>query len=447
MTRATKRLLVTAMASSTMVIGGFGVATQQVVAVGAACNPTSSVDGDYSVLTFTTPGSCSWTPPAGLSLVDVLAVGGGGGGGGGKRPGSGGTFAGTAAGGGGGGGHVTYATSTTVSGPVDVVIGAGGSGGQASRDQFLDNSSTPGATGGTSSFGDLTAPGGGGGGGLWNTTQDRLSGDGGASGENASGTITSTSGGLSIWDAGGGGAGAGGNGSSGTDLPSNGAIGGAGGVGVASSITGSSVTYGGGGGGGGAWDGTGSTAADGSGGTGGTGGGGDGSQLPSTIAASGVDGRGGGGGGGGYTAAGISAAGADGGDGVVIVRYLTTARNLVVTTSPGNTTVGGSLVPPVVQVQDGTGGDVALAGVAVSASLTTGSGTLSNAVAVTDASGAASFTSFGLDGAAGNYVVEFSARLLSAATTPIRIDQPAPPNTGGGTPQAPETPQPTPSPT
>jgi hypothetical protein len=200
-----------------------------------------------------------------------------------------------------------------------------------------------------------------------------------------------------------------------------GGIGGAGGAGYGSTITGASIVYGGGGGGGGTWDGTGGATSDGSGGLGGAGGGGAGAQLPGTAAAAGTDGLGGGGGGGGRTDGTASVAGGDGGDGVVIARYYTDARDLEVETAPGDKVYGGSLTTPVVQIQDGAGTDVALEGIQVTATLTSGTGTLTNESATTNASGTATFTGFALEAFAGDYTIEFRASLLSSVSTDVRV--------------------------
>ena len=45
----------------------------------AACVPTSTTASNGEiVLTFTTVGTCNWTPPTGITSVRVLVVGGGG---------------------------------------------------------------------------------------------------------------------------------------------------------------------------------------------------------------------------------------------------------------------------------------------------------------------------------------------------------------------------------
>jgi hypothetical protein len=403
---------------------GFPVAQ----ATGSSCTASSSTSGVYTVVRFEGAGSCSWTPPIGLAAADLLVVGGGGGGGGGKPRG---TYAEVDAGsgGGGGGGHVTVADNTPISSPVDVVVGAGGTGGSSSSADFYETAITFGGVGGTSSFGSVTASGGGPGSPATQYSYLLAGGDGGSSGRHINGFNASTIGGLNRWDGAGGGAGAGSGGGLGTDLGGQGGNGGAGGGGHTSMITGSAVQYGGGGGGGGV------ITADNLSGEGGdgTGGGGYGGGRYSAATA-GTDGLGGGGGGGGYKDSSTSAAGGRGGDGIVIIRYFTSARDLVVTTAPGNRQVDGSLQTPVVQIQNGSGSPVSLAGRTVTASLTTGGGTLTNATAVTDASGTATFPGFALDAGTGSYVVTFTSDLLASASSGITIS-PVPTPTPTPTPE------------
>lgn len=388
-------------------------------ATGSSCTASSTTSGLYTVVRFEGAGSCTWTPPTGLAAVDLLVVGGGGGGGGGKAPG----FFMAGSGGGGGGGHVTVADGTPVSGTVDVVVGAGGQGGQASIPDVYESGDTIfGGVGGTSSFGSVTASGGDRGGPATFSSESQAGGDGGSSGRHINGYNASTSGGLNRWDGAGGGGGAGSSGGAGTDLGGQGGNGGRGGGGHTSSITGSAVQYGGGGGGGGVMT---VDNLSGEGGDGTHGGGYGGGRY--SAATNGTDGVGGGGGGGGYKDGSTSAAGGRGGDGVVIIRYFTSARDLVVTTAPGNRLVGGSLQAPVVQIQDGSGGNVALAGRTVTASLTTGTGTLTSTTAVTDASGTATFTGFALDASEGSYVVTFTSDLLASASSGITISSVATP--------------------
>ena len=45
----------------------------------AACSPTSTTYGSYTVLSFTTTGTCTWTAPNDIYVADILLIGGGGG--------------------------------------------------------------------------------------------------------------------------------------------------------------------------------------------------------------------------------------------------------------------------------------------------------------------------------------------------------------------------------
>ena len=321
-----------------------------------------------------TPAGSIWTPPAGVSSVDVLVVGGGGAGGGV----SGGRL--YTSGGGGGAGGVIYQTgyaitpqvlraTFTSSGSwvvpddvtsVEVLVvaggGAGGSGywgGGGGAGGVIYNATyavTPGATmpvtvgnggsagnsGGNSVFGTITATGGGRGQGS-SSVQNGGSGGGGGSQSSPEGTVvgTGTAGqgnnggtgvsGLNSGNAGGGG----GAGAAGSNATSS--VSGNGGIGVSSAISGTATYYGGGGGGGA--ENTGETA-----GTGGQGGGGNGGK--NSNGGAGTANTGGGGGGSGTS----GHSGGAGGSGIVIVKYTTSA--VTVTVGAGGTgvsaNVGGS---------------------------------------------------------------------------------------------------------
>jgi adhesin/invasin len=95
------------------------------------------------------------------------------------------------------------------------------------------------------------------------------------------------------------------------------------------------------------------------------------------------------------------------------------AAALSITTQPSPT--GQNAVPlaqqPAVQLRDGVGNPVPQAGVVVTASLASGTGTLGGATsATTDASGLATFTSLAINGSAGVYTLRFSA---PGAITPV----------------------------
>ncbi|MFM1790542.1 MAG: hypothetical protein RLZZ526_869, partial [Actinomycetota bacterium] len=134
-----------------LIVGAAGLTVTAPVetALAVACpasltgGSVTTVNGDC-VLSFTTVGTYSWTPPAWVSSIDVLVVAGGGGGG-------------ADAAGGGGGGGVIYQQSYAVAGAKTVTVGAGGVGGR-------NSTSTVASSGSNSVFGALTAIGGGRGG-------------------------------------------------------------------------------------------------------------------------------------------------------------------------------------------------------------------------------------------------------------------------------------------
>lgn len=272
--------------------------------------------GAYQVDVFTSGGI--FTPPSGVTEVDVLVVGGGGGGG------SATGFANAGAGGGGAGGVVyEQAYPVTPLSGVSITVGAGGNGGAAGNNS--------GSTGSASLFGSLTALGGGGGiGGNGNGVAGgsgggARGGTGGAGNQpgSASGGFGNKGGdgggGAPAGSAAGGGGGAGGAGQD--RAGTAGEAGGNGGIGLLSDITGTPTYYAGGGGGGAAQN-------NGPVGTGGNGGGGNGGNN-TTAPLAGTANRGGGGGGGNN-----AQVGAAGGSGVVIVRYSLGSR---VTIAGGST--------------------------------------------------------------------------------------------------------------
>ena len=267
---------------------------------------STSIDDQFTVTSFTSTGSTSWTAPADVTSVEVLVVAGGGGG------------SEQVAGGGGGAGGLIYNSSypVTPGTTYPVVVGAGGattSNGQNSS--FANIISIGGGAGGD--YGNPTGTAGrsggsGGGGGFCQTTAPSLGGPGISTQGNAGGT------GSTIGTGGGGGAGSvGGNA---TDTG-----GGRGGAGLAFNISGTSTYYGGGGGGGAEASGTSGVAS------GGVGGGGNGAYRPSaTVATSGTANTGGGGGGC-YNLAHPSAGA--GGSGIVIVRYKRTPTQISATSN------------------------------------------------------------------------------------------------------------------
>lgn len=113
--------------------------------------------------------SDTWTKPAGLREIIVVAVGAGGGGGSGRRGAAGQSRSG---GGGGGGGAIVWRRigANELPGTVAVTIGAGGLGGPSVT--TANTNGSPGSIGGDSSFGDMAIAKGGGAGGGGSTGGD-----------------------------------------------------------------------------------------------------------------------------------------------------------------------------------------------------------------------------------------------------------------------------------
>ena len=266
-----------------------------VPAISTTCtNPVITTDGLYSIVSFLTAETCTWTPSVDNLEIEYLIVAGGGAGG---------------MGGGGAGGFLSGSTTLGASSALPITVGAGGvndgglfpTGGAGQNSQAFSNATQ------------YTAIGGGGGGGY------AVVGGSGGSGGGAGSDRSATTVGLGLAGQGNdggvgssGGAGGGGAGQAGTSsTPSNNRDGGNGGDGLASSITGTSIFYAGGGGGmcSGA-------CAEGS--NGGQGGGGNGSRNRYGGGTSALANTGGGGGGG----DGVVET-QNGGSGIVIVRFLT----------------------------------------------------------------------------------------------------------------------------
>ena len=307
---------------------------------------TIGATGDYTYMSFTYTtetagagtGQTQYTlnVPSGGAIFDILVVGGGGAGGG-------------RAGGGGGAGGVLYREGISLSGSITIKVGNGGVVGTASNG---DTSQAPGLSGFSSSIGALyIAAGGGGGGGnaphLSGRIIDHRGKDGGSGGGNCSSAFfsqnDSTNGyngnpntfivgktlknnnysgnnggkgisdGGSTWTGGGGG----GAGASGGNAGYNSK----GGDGIPIRITGS-LNYYGGGGGGGANNASAIRITD-----GGLGGGGNGTAYAGN-GFPGISGTGGGGGGGGFSSDSPSGSGGVGGSGIVIIRYLSSTKNV-----------------------------------------------------------------------------------------------------------------------
>ena len=94
----------------------------------ASCTSVETIDGLYTVQTFSTTGTCQWSVPTGVTSLDSLVVAGGGGGGSGTITDS--TPAQGGGGGGGGGGQVIETTSRIVSAAqvITIVVGSAGNG-------------------------------------------------------------------------------------------------------------------------------------------------------------------------------------------------------------------------------------------------------------------------------------------------------------------------------
>lgn len=265
-----------------------------------------------TVLSYTTPGSYTWTVPDGVTLIQIVATGGGGGA---SLPGTG------SGGNGGNGGMVTATLAVTPGDTLSLYVGGGGAG----TTQF-----TGGGGGGSTNVNAGTADqiiaGGGGGGGGGN---DGLSpgGNGGGPGTGAgiAGTGGNSSGGspgaAGIGGLGGCGENIGPPSNCGSNPPIDGYQGGNGngGAGGAGGSNGGSVTVAGGAGTGSGAGGAGGDEAAGGGGGGGYGGGGGGGSGPGT------DGGGGGGGSTGPAGSTFSVStngglvSANGGDGSIVI--------------------------------------------------------------------------------------------------------------------------------
>ena len=245
-------------------------------------NHENQVGGVGGAEAFITAGTHSWTAPAGVTSVSVVAIGGGGGGG-----------AAYWSGGGGGGGGLGWKNniSVTPGSSYTVVVGDGGtsqnagSGGAGGESYFINNTTVSGSGGGggigTSGTSNQNYAGGaaggyvgdgGGNGGVGGTSSgDTAGAGGGAGGYSGDGGRGSGSAGSYQNGSGGGGAGGSGGGNNG----SNGAAPSGGGVGIfGEGTSGGSSSAGGSGG----TSGSANATSGGSSNTGGTYGGGGGGQ-------------------------------------------------------------------------------------------------------------------------------------------------------------------------
>jgi prepilin-type N-terminal cleavage/methylation domain-containing protein len=189
-----------------------------------SCSPItiSSTEETCQCTYLSGAGTTSWTVPNGVTSAQILIVGGGGGGGKGAPS--------TISAGGGGAGGILGGTLTSLSGPYNLVVGAGGA--EVNSNYARGNSGT------NSSFGSFIAYGGGGGGGGQPSagTPGLNGGCGGGGGANTTSayvpgsTTQTTQSPLTGYGA---------NGTAGA----GGLAGHGGGVSFSSSITGSSVIY------------------------------------------------------------------------------------------------------------------------------------------------------------------------------------------------------------
>ena len=105
------------------------------------------------------------------------------------------------------------------------------------------------------------------------------------------------------------------------------------------------------------------------------------------------------------------------------------AARLALTVAPPAAAVAGvPLSPqPVLQLQDADGGDVAREGVAVTAQISSGEGTLAGATTVTsDASGLVTFTDLAIQGPPGTRVLSFTADGFASASAAVAVGVGAP---------------------
>lgn len=282
-------------------------------------------DGAYCYVAFKTASTTySWTPPTGISNIDLLVVAGGGGGG--SRH----------AGGGGAGGLIKQTGFAITSSALSITVGAGGTAGAGGSTSGYDGASGTNSVLSGTGITTQTAIGGGGGASGFSVKNGGSGGGGNCCNSNwgtgTSGQGNNGSAGASnpSWWVGGGGGGAG---AAATSASS--AVGGKGGDGAAVSwisITASSalavgevyssaVYFAGGGGGG--------TADYGTGGARGIGGGTAGATNSATVANGAVN-TGGGGGGGGIYSNNYVQAGGNGGSGLVVIRYARSTPDVVV---------------------------------------------------------------------------------------------------------------------
>jgi len=124
----------------------------------------------------------------------------------------------------------------------------------------------------------------------------------------------------------------------------------------------------------------------------------------------------------------LAASGATSGASVGVTMIVTAApaRQLAVITAPNQATSGRTLGEVVVEVRNAAGGRVSGAAVPVTATVASGSGTLTGTTTVTSADGVARFTALTVNGS-GNVALSFaSPNLTSATTAAIAVTVPTP---------------------
>lgn len=354
--------------------------------VGSTTGVAVTSEGAACVIAFK-QGTNQWFVPDGVTAVQYIVVGGGGAGG-------------VRHGGGGGAGGLLQGTQVVTPGaPIDVSVGAGGTGGVGRSNDSVAFGAAP-TKGGNSTVGSITAVGGGAGlgGNTVSGTQDGGSGGGAASTANG-GTGTAgqgNNGGRGNGDdncgyywCGGGGGGAGaaganagggaGSGGAGLDVSSVLSVAAANALGVGDTSTANAVYFAGGGGGG-TYLGKGSQP-------GGLGGGGRGGA--NAVALSGQANTGGGGGGGRYDG-GWSGDSAAGGSGVVVIRYVQTQMTLV---SGNNQSASkGTVLSQPVKVRITNSAGAGVFDAEVTFTVTGGGGSVESVTVRTDGSGYAQTT-------------------------------------------------------
>ena len=277
----------------------------------SACTETSQTVDIYRVIKISTVGGCTWAVPAGVTTVDIFAVGGGGAGG-------------AHGGSGGGGGAAISRTALAVTASTNLTVKIGYGGGA---------SFTDGWSGGTGDSTTISFPSG-----LF------LSANGGSMGVKGDGT-NSKVGGLGGTAANGGFAG-GAGGTSATTINTRGLVGK---TGTSNYFLGTLTEFGGGGGGG-----THKNACSPLEGQLGASGGAAGASCNSNVNSAGGSAlaeTGGGGGGGGYGTSG-NTLGGKGGSGVVYLRYTLNAADAF--PSALSSSLAGRWTPEGLQVLDST---------------------------------------------------------------------------------------------